>query len=271
MKNKYALIGEKLGHSYSPVIHNMIFEKIEVDGKYSLLEVPRNNISEVVKKLRGEELSGINITIPYKTDIIEYLDEVSEEAKQIGAVNTVISKDGKLIGYNTDYYGFRMIITKLKLEIKNKKNFICGAGGSARAVIKCLEDLGGENYLVTRDKEKARINFKSFQNLNIISYNELQSISDKNLIVNCTPCGMYPNIECSILDEEEKKEYCAGIDLIYNPQKTKFLEGFEVGENGLLMLVGQAVKAEEIWQERDISEDDTQEIYEKIKEMIYKK
>ncbi|OQY42692.1 MAG: hypothetical protein B6227_01270 [Fusobacteriia bacterium 4572_74] len=270
MKNKYALIGEKLGHSYSPTIHNMIFEKFEIDGEYSLLEVARNNLTEVVKKLREEELLGINITIPYKTYILEYLDEISEKAKKIGAVNTVISKDGKLIGYNTDYYGFKMIISKLKLEVKNKKNFICGSGGSARAVIKCLEDLGGENYLVTRDTKKAKINFQNFQNLNIISYNELQSISEKNLIVNCTPCGMYPNIECSILKKEEKKEYCAGIDLIYNPQKTRFLDGFEVGENGLLMLVGQAIKAEEIWQKRELSEDDTLEIYKKIKELIYK-
>ncbi|MCS5421003.1 MULTISPECIES: shikimate dehydrogenase family protein [Psychrilyobacter] len=271
MKNKYALIGEKLGHSYSPMIHKMIFERFEIDGEYSLIEVAHNNLAEVVKKLRGSELLGINITIPYKTDILEYLDEISEEAKQIGAVNTVMSKGGRLIGYNTDYYGFKMIISKLKLEVKNKKNFICGGGGSARAVVKCLEDLGGENYLVTRDTEKARINFQNFQDLNIISYNELRTISEKNLIVNCTPCGMHPNIECSILDIEEKKEYQAGIDLIYNPQKTKFLEGFEVGENGLLMLVGQAVKAEEIWQEREMPEGDIQEIYEKIKGTIYKK
>ena len=271
MKNKYALIGEKLGHSYSPIIHNMIFDRLKINGEYSLIEVPRNNILEVVKKLRSEELLGINITIPYKTDIIEYLDEISEEAKQIGAVNTVISKGGKLIGYNTDYYGFQMIITKLKLEIKDKKNFICGAGGSARAVVKCLEDLGGENYLVTRDIEKAKINFKTFKTLNIISYDKLQSISEKNLIVNCTPCGMYPNIECSILDREEKKEYKAGIDLIYNPEKTKFLEGFEIGANGLLMLVEQAVKAEEIWQEREVLETDILEIYEKIESLIYKK
>ncbi|MEI6857655.1 shikimate dehydrogenase [Psychrilyobacter sp.] len=269
MKNKYALIGDKLGHSYSPIIHNMIFEKFQIDGEYSLLEVRCNNLAEVVKKLREEELSGINITIPYKTNILEYLDEISEEAKEIGAVNTVIYRDGKLIGHNTDYYGFKMIISKLKLEVKNKKNFICGAGGSARAVIKCLEDLGGENYLVTRDVEKAKINFKDFKGLNIISYKERESISEKNLIVNCTPCGMYPNIECSILDVEEKKEYRAGIDLIYNPQKTRFLDGFKVGENGLLMLVGQAIKAEEIWQDREISVDDTQEIYEKIKELMY--
>ena len=271
MKNKYALIGEKLGHSYSPAIHNMVFERLKIDGEYSLIEVAHDKLIEVVKKLREEDLSGINITIPYKTDIMEYLDEISEEARQIGAVNTVVSRDGKLTGYNTDYYGFKMIISKLKLEIKNKKNFICGAGGSARAVIKCLDDLGGENYLVTRDVKKARVNFQKFKNLNVISYNELKNISEKNLIVNCTPCGMHPNIECSIIDIEEKKEYQAGIDLIYNPQKTRFLEGFEVGENGLMMLVGQAVKAEEIWQEREISERDTQEIYGKIKELVYKK
>jgi len=271
MKNKYALIGEKLGHSYSPAIHNMIFEKLKIDGEYSLIETPRNNLVEVVKKLKEKNLSGINITIPYKTDIMEYLDEISEEAKQIGAVNTVISKGGRLIGYNTDYYGFKMIISKLKLDVKNKKNFICGAGGSARAVVKCLEDLGGENYLVTRDVDKARVNFKNFQKLNIISYNELRTISGKNLIINCTPCGMHPNVECSILDIEEKKEYKAGIDLIYNPQETRFLEGFEIGENGLLMLVGQAVKAEEIWQEREITENEILEIYEKIKNLMYKK
>jgi len=271
MKNKYALIGEKLGHSYSPIIHNMVFEKIQIDGEYSLLEVARDNLLEVVKKLRAEELLGINITIPYKTDILEYLDEISEEAKEIGAVNTVISKGGKLIGYNTDYYGFKMIVTKLNLEIQNRKNFICGAGGSARAVVKCLEDLGGENYLVTRDTEKAKISFQNFGNLKVISYDELNSISDKNLIVNCTPCGMYPNIESSILEAEEQKEYKAGIDLIYNPEKTRFLEGFEVGENGLLMLVGQAIKAEEIWQGKEISEKSTLEIYEKVKKLIYKK
>ena len=269
MKNKYALIGKKLGHSFSPIIHNMIFKKFNIHGEYSLLELSPDNLIEVIKKLREKELLGINITIPYKTDIMKYLDEISKEAREIGAVNTVISKGGKLVGYNTDYYGFKMIINKLNLDVKDKKNFICGAGGSAKAVIKCLEDLGGKNYLVTRDVEKAMISFQNFKNLNIISYNELQLISEKNLIVNCTPCGMYPNIESSVIKKEEKKEYQAGIDLVYNPEKTKFLEDFKVSENGLLMLVGQAIKAEEIWQEIKLLEDETLKIYEKIKTLIY--
>ena len=269
MKNKFALIGRKLGHSYSPTIHEKVFQKLGVKGEYSLIELEPNELHQVVDKLKNEELKGINITIPYKTDIINFLDEISNEAKEIGAVNTVISKNGKLIGYNTDYYGFKIIVERLNLQIKSQKNFICGAGGSARAVIKCLEDLGGENYLVTRNIEKARNNFSNFKNLKIISYEDLEKINYKNLIVNCTPCGMSPNIDCSVLEDNQKNQYNAGIDIIYNPEKTKFLEGFKVFQNGLLMLVGQAIKADEIWLERKIDNQIIDEIYDEIKEEIY--
>ena len=265
MKNKFALIGEKLGHSYSPIIHKKTFEKLNIEGSYNLLELTTKELPLVIERLRLGKLDGINITIPYKSEIIKYLDEISEEAKTIGAVNTVISKDEKLVGYNTDYYGFQIVVEKLGIPVKNKKNFICGAGGSARAVIKCLEDLGSENYLVTRDIKKAKGKFNSFKNLKIIDYGELRKIKDKNLIINCTPCGMYPNIDCSILEEGEQKEYKGGIDLIYNPETTKFLSGFEKKENGLLMLVGQAIKAEEIWLDREIDGNIVEEILWEIK------
>jgi len=270
MKNNFALIGKKLDHSYSPIIHKKIFEKLGIKGSYTLLEVNKDELPIIINKLKNEELKGINITIPYKTEIIKYLDEISEEAEKIGAVNTVISKKGKLIGYNTDYYGFKKILKKLEIEVKNKKNFICGAGGAARAVIKCLEDLRGENYLVTRNIEKAKTNFSKFKDLKIISYKNLKEIENKNLIINCTPCGMYPNINCSILKKGEAKEYRGAIDIIYNPEKTKFLEGFETFANGLLMLVGQAIKAEEIWLNREIREEILLEILEDLKKKINK-
>jgi shikimate dehydrogenase len=268
MKNKFALIGGKLGHSFSPIIHKKIFEKLNIEGNYNLLELAKNELPLVIEKLRLGELKGINVTIPYKSEIIKYLDEISEEAKSIGAVNTIISRNGKLIGYNTDYYGFKMTVKSLNLEIKDKKNFICGAGGSARAVIKCLEDLDSKNYLVTRDVEKARSNFMNFKDLEIIDYDSLKEIKDKNLIVNCTPCGMYPNIDCSILKDGEAKEYKGGIDIIYNPEKTKFLEGFEIYSNGLLMLIGQAIKAEEIWLDREINGEIVEEILVVLKKKI---
>ena len=271
MKSRYALIGRKLGHSYSPEIHNKIFEKLKLDEKYSLLEVEKEDLYQVAEKLRKENLLGINVTIPYKTDIIEFLDEISPNAKVIGAVNVVISKGGKLIGYNTDYDGFKITLDKIGIAVKNKKNFICGAGGAAKAIIKCLEDLGSENYLVTRDIEKAKASFSNFKNLEIISYKELDGIDNKNLIVNCTPCGMYPNVDSSVLEDRNKIEYKGAIDIVYNPKKTKFLEKFDMGENGLLMLVGQAIKAEEIWQNRKISNEILDEVYKEIYHVVYKK
>ena len=270
MKNKFALIGEKLGHSFSPIIHTKVFEKLGIEGEYTLIEVEKDKLITVVEKLKKEELQGINITIPYKTDIMKYLDEISEEAKIIGAVNTVISKNGKLIGYNTDYYGFKMTIEKLDIEVKGRKNFVCGAGGSARAVIKCLEDMESETYLVSRNVEKAKLNFSTFKNLKIVSYKDLENIKTKNLIVNCTPCGMSPNLDCSILKLGEGKQYKAGVDIIYNPKKTKFLYEFELGANGLFMLVGQAIKAEEIWQEKKIDKKIIKEIYDEIKLEVYR-
>jgi shikimate dehydrogenase len=267
-KNKFALIGGKLGHSYSPIIHKKVFEKLNIEGSYELLELTKEELPFVIEKLRLEKLNGINITIPYKSEIIKYLDEISEEAKMIGAVNTVISVNGRLIGYNTDYYGFKMLVKKIGIKVGNKKNFICGAGGSARAVIKCLEDMESKNYLVTRDIKKAKLNFSDFKNLEIINYEMLKDIKDKNLIINCTPCGMSPNLNCSILKDGEELEYIAGIDLIYNPAITKFLEEFKIRENGLLMLVGQAIKAEEIWLDREISSKIVEEI---LSEIIGKK
>jgi len=269
MKSRYALIGGKLGHSYSPTIHEKVFKQLGIDGEYTLIELKKEELPIVIEKLRSGELLGINITIPYKTDIMEFLDEISQEAKSIGAVNTVISKNGKLIGYNTDYYGFKMTVEKLGIEIKEKKNFVCGAGGSARAVLKSLEDMGSKNYLVTRDVKKAKIGFSTFKNLEVITYKELDNIDNKNIIVNCTPCGMYPNIESSVLEVGAGKNYNAGIDIIYNPKKTKFLSEFELGENGLFMLVGQAIKAEEIWQNKKINDNIIEKIYNEVSLEVY--
>lgn len=268
---KYGLIGGKISYSYSPIIHEKVFKELGIDAEYSLLEPKLEELPMIVKKLREKELSGINVTIPYKTAIMEYLDEISPSAKAIGAVNTVMLKDNKLVGYNTDYDGFKTTLESMNLEIKHKRNFVCGAGGSARAIIKCLEDMGSKSYLVSRDKIKARENFINFEGLEVINYDELEKIENKNLIVNCTPCGTYPNIETSVLEDHVKDQYNGGIDIVYNPEITRFLKGFKKSENGLLMLVAQAVKAEEIWQEANMSMEVIQRIYEDIYKLVYKK
>ena len=167
---------------------------------------------------------------------MKYLDEITPEAKEIGACNTIAYKNNKLIGYNTDYYGFKEEVIYNKIDVKGKECYILGTGGASLALYKALVDLGGNVFFVSRNP----LNDK------MISY---EGLKNKNpyLIVNSTPVGMYPNIDNSPLEKQiiNKSKYV--IDIIFNPLKTKLLKDANSDMNGLFMLVGQAIKAEEIW------------------------
>ncbi len=265
---KFILIGEKLGHSYSPEIHRASMKKMGVEGEYSLLEVTSQEIPGVIEDIRRGELSGMNVTIPYKVEVMNYLDIITPEAKEIGAVNTVALEDGKLVGYNTDYWGFRYTLEKTGVDIEDKRCVVLGGGGSARAVIKVLQDLGAVVYLVSRSPERIRESFSNFEELNIISYSELEGIQGE-LIVNTTPVGMYPRVDACVVDTQVIQNFNLAVDLIYNPRETLFLSRSREGENGLYMLVGQAVKAQEIWWNRPL--DTFEDIYASIEEVVYKK
>lgn len=268
---KFVLLGRKLSHSYSPVIHNLFFKQEKIHAVYELLEVEPENIKEVIEKLRSKIISGANVTVPYKEEVIQYLDHLTNTAKTIGAVNTIFLKDGEVWGDNTDYSGFKYSLNNLPMNFNNTKNFVCGAGGSAKAVLKALSDLGSENYLVTRDINKAKGGFKNFKGLNFIQYKDLEEVQDKNLIVNCTPCGMFPNIDNSVLPEELKPQFNGGYDLIYNPRETKFLKNLPISQNGLLMLVAQAIYADSIWFDIKVKDETIQGIYSKILNIVYDK
>ncbi|GLI58225.1 hypothetical protein PM10SUCC1_37390 [Propionigenium maris DSM 9537] len=265
---KFILIGEKLGHSYSPEIHRASMRKMGVQGDYSLLEVSSQEIPGVIEDIRGGKISGMNVTIPYKVEVMNYLDLITPEAKEIGAVNTVALEDGKLVGYNTDYWGFRYTLEKNEVDIEGKRCVILGGGGSARAVIKALQDMGGIVYLVSRSPERIRESFSNFKGLSIISYTELEELQGE-LIVNTTPVGMYPKTDACVVDAQIIQNFSRAVDLIYNPQETLFLSRAKEGENGLYMLVGQAVKAQEIWWKRSL--DTFEDIYAHIEGIVYKK
>lgn len=237
--SKYALLGAKLSHSYSPMIHQEIFKDMNIKATYELKEVSKEELPIMIDKLRNGEFQGYNITIPYKVEIMKYLDEVSIEAEIIGSVNTVSCVNGKVIGYNTDYYGIYNEINYYNLDVKDKDCYILGTGGASLAVYKALVDLGANVSYVSR----------SPKNENTISYNELTN-RNIDLIVNTTPVGMYPNIEESPLDIDVAKKAKAVIDIIFNPKITKLLADSNSNMNGLCMLVGQAIKAEEIWQDK---------------------
>lgn len=253
--SKYCLLGEHLGHSFSAIIHNYIYKRLNLDNEYTLREEKKEDIINVVNDLKNGTLKGINVTIPYKVEIMKYLDYISDEAKKIGAVNTVKSVNGKLYGYNTDYMGFEMELNHFNVSPKNKKTYILGNGGASKAVIQLFIDKNYDFEIVAR----------SSHGYDVISYEEFEKRCDKDIVINCTPVGMYPNIDNIVVSEESLKD-SIGVDLIYNPLETKFMKSCKEGYNGLYMLVGQAVRAFEIWE--DIKIDFIDEIFEYVKEAI---
>lgn len=270
MKGLYGLLGEKLTHSFSPQIHSLIFKALEIEGYYHLFEVDKEKLQDAALGFKVLKVKGINVTIPYKVDVMKYLDHISEEGRNIGAINTICFRDGKTIGYNTDYYGFGMMMKKFKVDVKEKNVTILGTGGSAKAVLQYLLDNGaGDITFVTRNVEEGKSKFEDF---NIISYEKIKDLNNQDIVINCTPSGMYPNTENSPIQKEEISKFKAAVDLIYNPQETLFLkyarEAGLIGVNGLYMLVGQAVKAEELWNCVQIKEEIVDKIYEEISKLL---
>ena len=229
----YGLLGEKLGHSFSKEIHESLNQY-----KYNLIEVKQEDLDLFLKERR---FKALNVTIPYKEKVIPYLYFVDENAQKIGAVNTIINKDGKLYGYNTDYLGLKSLLKKENIDVLEKKVLILGTGGTAKTASVLVKDLGAkEVYKVSRSPKDTNI-----------SYDEAVTIhSDANVIINTTPCGMYPNDDLVIkLDAFKNLE--AIVDVIYNPINTRLMREAKSKNikavNGLYMLVSQAIYASNLF------------------------
>lgn len=266
MKTLYGLLGEKLSHSLSPEIHSSVFKEMGIDGCYHLFEVDKENLQDAVKGLKALKVKGVNVTIPYKIEVMKYLDHISEEGKSIGAINTIVFKDGETFGYNTDYYGFGMTLKKFNIKVKDNEAVILGSGGAAKAVVQYLLDNGAKDItFATRNVEECKRKFKGF---NAVSYDELRQLKDKGILINCTPVGMYPNVGRSPISKEEVVKFKAVVDLIYNPKETLLLkyarEEKTKAVNGLYMLIGQGIKAEELWHDIKIKSEMVDKIYEQF-------
>jgi shikimate dehydrogenase len=239
---KYGLIGKELGHSFSKTFFTYKFERENRKDSYHNFELEDiGQFRKLIMKTDG--LKGLNVTIPYKEEIIPYLDKLDKEAKKIGAVNTVkFRKDGKLIGYNTDHYGFAKALANY-FPIKEKTALILGTGGASKAVQYVLETMGFEFELVSRKKSMDTISYDSLNK---------EMISKHLLIVNCTPLGTIPHLDqCPKIPYQHLTENHVLFDLIYNPRETEFMKrGFVKGarvSNGLKMLEYQAKKSWKIW------------------------
>jgi shikimate dehydrogenase len=266
MSDFYGLIGEKLEHSISPNIHELILKELNSKGIYNLFEIKKENLGQAIKGLNALGAKGINVTIPYKVEVMLSLDEISKEARLIGAVNTIDFQGGKLIGYNTDYHGFGQCLKREEVDIYNKSAVILGTGGASKAIVQYLVDNGIKDITyVTRDTSKVSDNIKCF---NVIAYKATHDLRNKDIIINCTPCGMHPYIENSPVKKDILSNFSTVVDLIYNPKETLFLkEAKDVGIkaiNGLYMLVAQAVAAQEIWHKTKIREEITEQIFQKF-------
>ena len=248
---EYGCIGEKLGHSFSKEIHNMLG-----NYRYELCELGRNELSEFMKRA---DFKAINVTIPYKEAVIPYLYCIDEGARSIGAVNTVVNRGGKLYGYNTDFYGASMLIRHAGIEIKGKKVAILGTGGTSKTLCAVVKSLGAKEVLtVSRTPKGTEISYGEF----------VGAHRDTQIIVNTTPLGMYPKICDSAVDIGLFPGLTGVIDAVYNPLRSELvsaaLDGGIPAEGGLYMLVAQAVMASEIFLGTKYPEGTLDRIYEKV-------
>lgn len=252
---RYGLIGEKLGHSYSKIIHEML-----ADYTYDLIPLSREEFTTFMER---KDFTAINVTIPYKQAVIPYLDELHPLAKEIGAVNTIVKRDGRCIGYNTDFYGFQYMLKHNKIDIKNKKCLILGSGGTSHTVHAVLEHLGASKILIISRKDTE----------DSVSYeNCYKNHTDAQIIVNTTPLGMFPNVEASPLDLTAFLSCEAVIDAIFNPLETRLVkQARELGKkgvSGLEMLVAQAKQAIEFFLSKELAEELIDETYKKLLAII---
>ena len=232
------LLGKKLGHSYSPQIHSHL-------GAYSY-ELFEKSPEELKDFLRNGDFTGLNVTIPYKKEVIPYCDELSERAGKLGAVNTIVRReDGRLIGHNTDYFGFQSMLNKSGLQVLGKKVLVLGSGGASATAVTVLEELGANVVVISRS--------------GVNNYDNLHLHADAQVVVNATPVGMNPNVGVSPVDLSLFPSLKGVLDIVYNPARTQLLLDAQkrglITDNGLWMLVAQAKESSEWFQNKTIDDD----------------
>ena len=243
---EYGLIGEKLGHSFSKIIH----EKL-ADYTYELCPLAKDELDAF---MTAKQFKAINVTIPYKQDVIPHCDVLDDSAKRIGVVNTIVNRDGKLFGYNTDFAGFLYNLNAHGITLKDTKVMICGSGGTCKTVTAVAEYMGAKEILVVSRSKKE----------NAVTYEECIRHKDVDVVVNASPKGMYPDNGESPLDLSNFPNCKAVVDVIYNPLKTRLLQQAEQlgmkAVNGLEMLVAQAKFAVEHFLSTEIENDKIDQI-----------
>lgn len=247
---KFGLLGRKLGHSYSPMIFDLMG-----GYRYDLHEREPDGIEDL---LRNEPFDGLNVTIPYKKDVLPFLDSIDDQARRLGSVNTIVKRGSHLAGHNSDYYGFSSMVEHSGLTVKDRKVLVLGSGGASVTVVAVLQDMGANVVIISRSGEN--------------NYHNLHRHLDAAVIVNTTPVGMYPNTGSAPLDVRIFPNLEGVLDLIYNPARTRLILDCEKlgipAFNGLWMLVAQAKKSAEWFMDTELSDSVIAEIHHRLRDKM---
>jgi shikimate dehydrogenase len=254
------LLGFPVGHSISPTMQNAALRHLGIDWQYELLETSPDKLRDTVARLRNDDCIGANVTIPHKQAVMEWLDEVSDRARKIGAVNTIIKRDGKLLGDNTDAYGVLQSFVEENISLRNARVVVFGAGGAARGTMFALGEAGVSSIaILNRTQARADVlaDFvrQQFPNV-VVTTNKFETINVADIIINTTSVGMIPNTNASPMPNGTAFPRAAiAFDLVYRPLQTKFLRDAEnVGAKaigGLGMLVHQGALSLKLWTRKD--------------------
>ena len=242
---KYFVIGNPISHSLSPELHNFWIKKNNIDAIYEKIQLQESELENFIKKLRNNEIHGINVTVPFKSKVIKYLDKLSLEVETTGSVNTIYKNGNEIIGHNTDVAGFELGLRHSKINVLHKSILILGAGGVVPSIIFSLLSMGCKKiFLSNRTIEKAEKIKEKFNEIEILKWGE---IPEFDIIINATSAGLKGDSLNLELNVKEKIFY----DVIYNPKETQFLrKAKETGnkiENGKLMFIYQANQSFSIW------------------------
>jgi len=245
---KFLVIGNPIDHSLSPDLHNYWIKNSSIDAIYEKKKINENQLEQIISQVRDNKIKGINVTVPFKKTVIPYLDELSSEAQSTQSVNTIYKKDNKIIGHNTDIFGFETSIKKVEYYLENKEVLILGAGGVVPSIIFSLIKMKASKIKISnRTKEKAENLKKIFKDIEVLKWGEF---SNFDMIINATSLGLKKedNLNLDFSSITRNKFF---YDVIYNPSETNFLKmGRELGNktlNGKLMFIFQALSAFSIW------------------------
>jgi len=237
-KSKFIIIvGDPVSHSLSPAMHNAAYEKLAIDDQFVYLgaNVKVVNLKEIVLAMRVmDNFYGLTCTIPHKVEVLKYLDWVDDKAKKIGAVNTVVKKNGLLCGYNTDWLGVVIPLEKIT-SLRGKKVLVLGAGGAARAIVYGLKEKGALVFILNRTLEKAEKLAKEFK-VKVLTFNQQKEVSNFDIIINATSVGMEPSVNETPINPSFLKKNQIVFDIVYSPKKTKLLK--EAKKKGAKIIFG---------------------------------